>query len=70
MLAVLASVVMDPFVSLEQDATKDDDLLVHHATPIVDGDDVFVAVKSGTFTPGDWSTQKSGQRTVTGNQCL
>jgi outer membrane protein assembly factor BamB len=59
MLAVLASVVMDPFVSQETAATGDD-LLVHYATPIVDGDDVFVVVKSGTFTPGDWSTQRWG----------
>jgi hypothetical protein len=59
MLGVLASVVMDPFVSQET-AVSGEDLLVHYATPIVDGDDVFVAVKSGTYTPGDWSTQKWG----------
>ena len=59
MQIVLASVQMDPFVSLEE-AFYGEDLLVHYATPIVDGDDVFIAVKSGTFTPGDWSTQRWG----------
>ena len=58
MLAVLASVVMDPFVSQEQGTGQD--LLVHYATPIVDDDDIFVVVKSGTFTPGNWSTQSWG----------
>ena len=57
--AVLASVVMDPFVA-EEEAYYGEDLLVHYGTPIIDGDDVYIAVKSGTFTPGDWSTQRWG----------
>jgi outer membrane protein assembly factor BamB len=59
MRAVIASVVLDPFVSLEE-AAADNELLIHYATPIVDGDDVFIAVKSGTYTPNDWSTEQWG----------
>ena len=59
MRAVLASVVLDPFVSLEESVSSNE-LLVHYATPIIDGDDVFIAVKSGTFTPGDWSAEQWG----------
>ena len=60
---VLASVVMDPFVSAEL-AYYGTDLYVHYAAPIIDGDDVFVEVKGGTFTPGNWSTQTWGVRAL------
>ena len=56
--SMLASVVMDPFVDAEL-AYYQTDLYVHYASPIVDGDDVFVEVKRGTFT-GDWSTESFG----------
>src|ERR1700720_3489391 len=59
MQIVLASVQMDPFVSQEE-AFYGEDLLVHYATPIVDGDDVFIEVKSGAFRAGNWSTQSWG----------
>ena len=57
--AVLASVVMDPFVDAEL-AVYGEDLFVHYAAPIVDGDDVFIEMKGGTFTPQNWSTQTWG----------
>ena len=63
MQTVLASVVMDPFVDLEE-AYYGDDLLVHYAAPLIDGDDVFIVVKAGAFTPGDWSTQTWGVRAL------
>lgn len=53
---VLADVVMDPFVDVER-SIFGNNLLVHYAGPIIDGDDVFVVVKSGTYTINDWSTQ-------------
>src|SRR5260370_15674124 len=48
-LHVLADVTYDPFVDLEQSSTGGD-LNVHYQTPLVDGDDVFMEFKSGTFT--------------------
>ncbi|HLJ74726.1 MAG TPA: hypothetical protein VKU62_09085, partial [Thermoanaerobaculia bacterium] len=59
MATVLASVVMDPFVNAEL-AYYQTDLYVHYASPIIDGDDAFLQVKRGTFTPGNWSTQSWG----------
>src|SRR5437763_8301779 len=53
---ILADVEYDPFVELEQE-TYDGDLLVHFQVPIVDGDDVFMEHKSGTFTGFTWQTQ-------------
>jgi len=54
--AVLAKVTMDPFVEIERELFGDD-LFVHYAAPIIDGDDVFVEVKAGTYTQNNWSTQ-------------
>ncbi|HEY8132008.1 MAG TPA: hypothetical protein VII12_08960 [Thermoanaerobaculia bacterium] len=56
---VLAQVTMDPFVEMERKLFGAD-LLVHYAAPIIDGDDVYVEVKAGTFTPFNWSTQRWG----------
>jgi outer membrane protein assembly factor BamB len=56
---VLAAVTMDPFVETERELFGDD-LLVHYAAPVIDGDDVFVEVKAGTYTPNNWSTQTWG----------
>lgn len=43
-----AEVVLDPFV--EQEKAGVSSLLVHYQAPLVDGNDLFVVVKSGTFT--------------------
>src|SRR5436309_1360475 len=56
---VLAQVTMDPFVEMERKLFGAD-LLVHYAAPIIDGDDVYVEVKAGRFTPFNWSTQRWG----------
>ncbi|MDQ6800222.1 MAG: hypothetical protein M3041_05230 [Acidobacteriota bacterium] len=56
---VAASVVMDPFADFER-AIMGNDLFVHYATPLIDGDDVFVEIKGGTYTINDWSTQTWG----------
>jgi hypothetical protein len=57
--AVLAAVTMDPFVEIER-KLMGADLLIHYASPIIDGDDVFVEVKAGTYTATIWSTQTWG----------
>jgi hypothetical protein len=56
---VAASVVMDPFADFER-SIMGDDLFVHYATPLIDGDDVFVEIKGGTYTINNWSTQTWG----------
>src|SRR5689334_14923196 len=45
----LADIVYDPFVSKEQ-AESGEDLLAHYPAPIVDGNDVYILVKTGTYT--------------------
>jgi hypothetical protein len=57
--AVVASIVMDPFADFER-SIMGDDLFVHYATPLIDGDDVFVEIKGGTYTINNWSTQRWG----------
>lgn len=56
---VLAQIRMDPFVDTER-SLQGGDLLVHYAAPILDADNVFVEIKVGTYTAGDWSTQAWG----------
>src|SRR5258707_13668094 len=54
---ILADVVYDPFVEAEQ-AYEGDELLVHYQVPLVDGDDVFMEFKGGTYNgPSKWQTQ-------------
>src|SRR5690349_16977516 len=56
---VLADIVYDPFVDDEKAPENgDDDLLVHYQTPLVDGNDVYMEFKSGTYTSiTTWETQ-------------
>jgi hypothetical protein len=56
---VLADIVYDPFVDDEKaPANGDGDLLVHYQTPLVDGNDVYMEFKSGTYTSiTTWETQ-------------
>jgi hypothetical protein len=54
---LLDDVVYDPFVEAEK-AGSDNDLLVHYQVPLLDGQDVFMEFKSGTFTDiTHWETQ-------------
>jgi hypothetical protein len=52
----LADIVYDPFVLQEQ--AEGGGLLVHYQAPILDGNDAYITVKSGTYTScnpvGDW----------------
>jgi len=56
---ILADVVYDPFVAAEQaDPYAGDDLLVHYQVPLINGDNVFMEFKSGSFTTiKHWETQ-------------
>jgi len=48
---ILANIIYDPFVDDEKaPANGDGDLLVHYQTPLVDGNDVYMEFKSGTYT--------------------
>src|SRR5437868_1972789 len=53
----LADIVYDPFVSAEQ-RESGGDLLAHYQSPILDGQDVYFTVKSGSYpacsTAGNW----------------
>src|SRR5437868_5901217 len=53
----LADIVYDPFVSAEQ-RESGGDLLAHYPSPILDGQDVYFTVKSGSYpacsTAGNW----------------
>jgi len=59
--ARLADVVYDPFVGQEVN-DGNGDLFVHYQTPLIDGNDVFVEFKSGTYSSNDWNTQTWGVR--------
>lgn len=50
---IAARMVLDPFAGAEQ-AIEDGDLYVHYPVPLVDGDDLFVVRKSGTFSEPRW----------------
>jgi outer membrane protein assembly factor BamB len=47
---VLADTVYDPFLPQEV-ADAEGDLLVHYQTPLIDGDDLYMMTKKGTYTP-------------------
>ena len=64
---ILADIVYDPFVEQEKASAFNifgaEDLLVHYQTPLVDGDDVFMEFKSGTYTDmTTWETQTWNQK--------
>lgn len=48
----LSSTVYDPFLAREIDAA-DGDLLVHYPVPLIDGDDLYMMTKRGSYTPCD-----------------
>jgi hypothetical protein len=53
---ILANIVYDPLVPIEQ-AHNDTDLLAHFQTPLVEGDDVYMVSKAGSYTEGSYATQ-------------
>jgi hypothetical protein len=45
----LADIIYDPFVAKEEAESSSGDLLVHYQVPIVDGNDVYMMAKTGTY---------------------
>ena len=56
---ILANVLYDPIAAPEQESYGE--LPVHYQTPLVDGGDVFMEFKSGTFDSGSFSGQSWGE---------
>jgi hypothetical protein len=56
---ILAEVNYDPFAAQEQaDPLTTNDLLVHYQAPLIDGNDVYMEFKTGTYTDiTHWETQ-------------
>ena len=59
--AQLADVAYDPFVGLETNDANGD-LRVHYQTPLIDGNDVFLEFKTGSYSSNSWNTQTWGVR--------
>src|SRR5262245_49991652 len=53
---ILADILYDPLVPDEQ-ARNDGDLLAHYQTPLVEGNDVYMESKAGSYTVGSYATQ-------------
>lgn len=64
---ILANIVYDPFVDQEKAPENGDgDLLVHYQTPLVDGNNVYMEFKSGTYTSiTTWETQTWNEKKLT-----
>ncbi len=60
----LVNIVYDPLVPQEMAGTGGD-LLVHYQTPLVDGNDVFMESKGGTYTTTSYATQTWHQNKFT-----
>src|SRR6266571_4767978 len=61
---ILANIVYDPLVPDEQ-ALNDGDLLAHYQVPLVDGNDVYMESKAGSYTAGTYATQTWHQNKFT-----
>ncbi len=55
---ILDDVVYDPFVEAEKIDSGEGVLLVHYQVPLIDGNNIYMEFKSGTFTDAQhWETQ-------------
>jgi len=61
---ILANIVYDPLVP-DETAANGGDLLAHYQTPLVDGSDVYMESKSGTYTVNSYATQQWHQNKFT-----
>jgi len=53
----LVNIVYDPLVP-DETAARGGELLVHYQVPLVDGNDVFMESKSGTYSTATYSTER------------
>jgi hypothetical protein len=61
---ILADFLYDPLVPQEQ-ALNGGELLVHYQTPLVDGNDVYMESKAGSYTKGAYNTETWHQNKLT-----
>jgi outer membrane protein assembly factor BamB len=61
---ILANIVYDPLVPDEQ-ARNGGDLLAHYQTPLVEGNDVYMESKAGSYTVGSYASQTWQQNKFT-----
>ena len=61
---ILANIVYDPLVPDEQ-AKSGGDLLAHYQVPLVEGNDVYMESKAGSYTVGSYATQTWHQNKFT-----
>jgi uncharacterized protein (TIGR03437 family) len=61
---ILADMIYDPLASTAQ-AAEGGDLLVHYQVPLVDGNDVYMEFKTGSFDLSRFSTQTWGENRFT-----
>ena len=61
---ILADIVYDPLVPEEQSANYSE-LVAHYQVPLVDGNDVYMEYKSGTYSASTYSTEIWGENKFT-----
>jgi uncharacterized protein (TIGR03437 family) len=61
---ILADIVYDPLVPEEQ-SINDNELLAHYQVPLVDGNDVYMEYKSGSYSASSFATQTWGESKFT-----
>jgi len=61
---ILANIIYDPLVAQEQ-ASNYDELVTHYQVPLIDGNDVYMEFKSGTYNSGAFATQSWGENKFT-----
>jgi hypothetical protein len=66
---IIASLVYDPFTTQEQnDPIAAGSLLVHYQTPLLDGNDIYMEFKSGSYTGiKNWQTEIWNEERLTWN---
>lgn len=60
----VADITYDPFVPQEQ-AANGGELLAHYQAPLLDGNDVYMEVETGTYDPNDPSTRTWNEQKFT-----
>jgi uncharacterized protein (TIGR03437 family) len=68
---ILANIVYDPLVPAEQSANYNE-LVAHFQVPLVDGNDVYMEYKAGSYSASTYSTEVWGENKFTwvGNQLV
>src|SRR5436190_119495 len=62
----IVNIVYDPLVPDEM-AANDNDLLAHYQAPLVDGNNVYMMFKGGSYNPHNYASQSWGETKFTWN---